>query len=35
MYHGKLVEVADADALYESPQHDYTRELLDAIPVPL
>ncbi|MEM9081089.1 MAG: ABC transporter ATP-binding protein [Verrucomicrobiota bacterium] len=34
MYLGKLVEVAGADAIYESPKHAYTKALLKAIPVP-
>ncbi|KOS03422.1 peptide ABC transporter substrate-binding protein, partial [Paenibacillus polymyxa] len=34
MYHGRLVEVADADELYEQPAHPYTQALLSSIPVP-
>jgi len=34
MYLGKVMEVADRDALYENPRHPYTRALLDAVPVP-
>jgi oligopeptide transport system ATP-binding protein len=34
MYLGKLVEVADAKALFDTPQHPYTEALLSAIPVP-
>ena len=32
MYHGKIVESASADQIYENPQHEYTRKLLAAVP---
>lgn len=35
MYLGKLVEVADAQALYKAPRHPYTKALIEAIPQPL
>jgi oligopeptide/dipeptide ABC transporter ATP-binding protein len=34
MYLGKIMEVGEGDILYDSPQHPYTRALLDAAPVP-
>jgi peptide/nickel transport system ATP-binding protein len=32
MYLGRLVEVQDSDALFDDPQHPYTRLLIDAVP---
>jgi peptide/nickel transport system ATP-binding protein len=32
MHHGDIVEIANSDDLYQSPQHDYTKRLLGAIP---
>jgi oligopeptide transport system ATP-binding protein len=34
MYFGKIVEMADADELFEHPLHPYTKSLLSAIPYP-
>jgi peptide/nickel transport system ATP-binding protein len=32
MYLGRLVEIQDSDALFDNPQHPYTRLLIDAVP---
>ena len=29
---GKMIELADADKLFNKPESDYTRQLIDAIP---
>ena len=34
MYLGKLVEIAEADELFDNPKHPYTRALLESVPVP-
>jgi peptide/nickel transport system ATP-binding protein len=34
MYAGKIVELAESEELYSNPQHDYTKSLLSAIPIP-
>jgi len=34
MYNGELVEINKTDEIFKNPQHDYTKELLRAIPQP-
>lgn len=34
LYLGRVVELADGDALYNDPRHPYTQALLTAVPIP-
>jgi oligopeptide/dipeptide ABC transporter ATP-binding protein len=34
MYLGRIVEIGDAERVFASPSHPYTRALISAIPVP-
>ncbi len=34
MYLGRVVEMAETEALFESPKHPYTRALLSSVPIP-
>ena len=34
MYLGEIVEIGSREAIFENPQHPYTRKLISAVPVP-
>ena len=34
MYLGEIVEIGPRSAVFDNPQHDYTRKLMSAVPVP-
>ncbi|MGX2960641.1 ABC transporter ATP-binding protein [Peribacillus sp. JNUCC 23] len=34
MYKGRMVELADAEKIYQNPLHPYTQQLLAAVPIP-
>ncbi|MDO4761767.1 MAG: ABC transporter ATP-binding protein [Corynebacterium sp.] len=34
MYKGEFVEEGDVDEVFDNPQHEYTKKLLNAIPIP-
>src|SRR5690606_31903001 len=33
MYMGEIVEIGPRQAVFENPQHDYTRKLMSAVPI--
>jgi oligopeptide transport system ATP-binding protein len=34
LYLGKMMELADRDAIYRAPKHPYTKALISAVPIP-
>lgn len=34
MYQGKVLEIQDAETIFQSPQHEYTKQLIAADPMP-
>ena len=34
LYLGRMMELADRDAIYENPRHPYTQALISAVPIP-
>jgi oligopeptide/dipeptide ABC transporter ATP-binding protein len=34
LYLGRVVELADRDAIFETPRHPYTKSLISAVPIP-
>ncbi|HCH71602.1 MAG TPA: glutathione ABC transporter ATP-binding protein GsiA, partial [Ochrobactrum sp.] len=34
MYLGEIVEIGPRSSVFENPQHDYTRKLMAAVPIP-
>jgi oligopeptide transport system ATP-binding protein len=34
IYGGRIVELCDAERLFENPVHPYTKSLLSAVPIP-
>ncbi|MET8652965.1 ABC transporter ATP-binding protein [Nocardia aurea] len=35
MYRGKIVEAGPAEQIFDDPRHEYTRALIEAVPVPV